>query len=136
MNCFECGELASMEHHVVPQSRGGTKTVPLCGECHGKAHHTDRNMDTSRLVREGLARARARGVRLGSPNARLVARIGNAANSARAEAYASRVRPIAQALREQGWTLQDIGWALMAYGVPVTRYGRRWSPTAVMRLLA
>jgi hypothetical protein len=38
MICFECGSEAVHQHHVVPKSMGGTKTVPLCAECHGKAH--------------------------------------------------------------------------------------------------
>jgi 5-methylcytosine-specific restriction endonuclease McrA len=63
--CFECGNPSEHDHHVVPQIRGGTKTVPLCSECHGKAHHWDKAMSTNLLTKEGLARARARGVKLG-----------------------------------------------------------------------
>jgi len=47
--CFECGEAAEHDHHVVPRSRGGTKTVPLCGPCHAKAH----DMDCATLAAEG-----------------------------------------------------------------------------------
>lgn len=36
--CFECGAKADAEHHVIPRSRGGTKTVALCISCHGKVH--------------------------------------------------------------------------------------------------
>ena len=36
--CFECGAPATERHHVVPVSLGGTKTIPLCGECHAKVH--------------------------------------------------------------------------------------------------
>ena len=36
--CFECGNLAEENHHVVPKSLGGTKTIPLCTLCHGKVH--------------------------------------------------------------------------------------------------
>jgi len=39
--CFECGGLAEHEHHVVPESLGGTKTVPLCRSCHALAHGVD-----------------------------------------------------------------------------------------------
>jgi hypothetical protein len=38
MDCFECGKEAHHNHHVVPRVRGGTKTVPLCVECHSKVH--------------------------------------------------------------------------------------------------
>jgi len=36
--CFECGKPAVNDHHVVPQSKGGKKTVPLCSRCHQLAH--------------------------------------------------------------------------------------------------
>lgn len=38
--CFECGHPAEHAHHVVPALLGGTKTVPLCTPCHGKAHQS------------------------------------------------------------------------------------------------
>jgi hypothetical protein len=64
--CWECGAGPPLnDHHVVPRSRGGTKTVPLCEPCHGKAH--GRRMNTSELTKDGLAKAKARGVKLGRP---------------------------------------------------------------------
>ena len=36
--CFECGKPSEFNHHVVPVSSGGTKTVPLCAICHGLVH--------------------------------------------------------------------------------------------------
>lgn len=38
--CFECGrsDIEIHDHHVVPKSLGGTKTIPLCSVCHGKVH--------------------------------------------------------------------------------------------------
>jgi hypothetical protein len=36
--CFECESPTDHDHHVVPRSLGGTKTVPLCHACHAKAH--------------------------------------------------------------------------------------------------
>lgn len=36
--CFECGAPAEHQHHVIPQSRGGTQTVPLCVRCHDLVH--------------------------------------------------------------------------------------------------
>ena len=40
--CFECGQPAQEEHYVVPWSRGGTKTIPLCPSCCEKALYDDR----------------------------------------------------------------------------------------------
>jgi len=33
-DCFECGATAEHEHHVVPRSKEGMATVPLCVDCH------------------------------------------------------------------------------------------------------
>ena len=41
--CFECNTKKSIiHHHVVPKSIGGTKTIPLCEDCHGLVH--DKNL--------------------------------------------------------------------------------------------
>ncbi len=68
--CFECGATEDLQqHHVVPRSRGGTKTITLCTQCHAKAHGKDmKGLNHSRLTREGLAKAKKRGVKLGNPN--------------------------------------------------------------------
>ena len=59
--CFECGKNAEHNHHVVPKVLGGTKTVPLCTDCHGLVH--DRNLTRHReLQKKGIAKAKARGV--------------------------------------------------------------------------
>jgi hypothetical protein len=62
--CFECGKPAAHDHHVVPRILGGTKTVPLCLECHGKIH--DRDMvRMAHLQRIGQERARKNGKKWG-----------------------------------------------------------------------
>ena len=68
--CFECRATEDLqEHHVVPKSSGGTKTVTLCHQCHMKAHGRDgKGLHHSRLVKEGLKKAKERGARLGSHN--------------------------------------------------------------------
>jgi hypothetical protein len=66
-SCFECGSKENIHHHhVVPQVKGGTKTIPLCEECHGKVHGIDFT-DHSILTKEGLKRAKDKGIKLGSP---------------------------------------------------------------------
>ena len=53
--CFECGIDGEIHnHHVVPKSKGGTKTVPLCIICHGKIHGRD-FLNHKQLTRQGLA---------------------------------------------------------------------------------
>lgn len=64
--CWECGAPPPLHHHhVVPRSRGGTRTVPLCERCHARAHHRAGNMTTSLMTREAMARKRSRGERTG-----------------------------------------------------------------------
>lgn len=37
--CFECGATESITyHHIVPYSKGGRKTIPICERCHGLIH--------------------------------------------------------------------------------------------------
>ena len=65
--CIECGNPAEQEHHVVPRVSGGTKTVPLCCKCHGKIHSL--NLATGEMVKEGMRRAREKGVYPGKKRA-------------------------------------------------------------------
>ena len=63
MKCFECDEPAAHRHHVVPKSKGGQRTVPLCERCHGLVH--DANLSINALREEAIARRRAKGLRIG-----------------------------------------------------------------------
>lgn len=47
--CFECGGVAEEMHHIIPQIKGSTKTIPLCRVCHG----TDR-MSIGYLTKLGV----------------------------------------------------------------------------------
>lgn len=63
--CFECGsEEAIHQHHVVPKSRGGTRTIPLCAPCHGRAHGR-RGADIGALVSDKLRHKMAQGLQVG-----------------------------------------------------------------------
>jgi hypothetical protein len=69
-NCFECGsDYGVEEHHIIPRSLGGTKTIPLCGLCHMKAHgiKSKRRDNLSVMIKKGLESAKANGVVLGRP---------------------------------------------------------------------
>lgn len=48
--CFECDQKAVINHHVIPEELGGTKTVPLCSDCHGKVH--DKDLTTMKTLRD------------------------------------------------------------------------------------
>lgn len=62
--CFECGKPAQHRHHVIPKCKGGTKTVPLCLECHGKVHDKDM-VRMAQLQRIGVEAARKAGKKWG-----------------------------------------------------------------------
>jgi hypothetical protein len=60
--CFECGSDENIhEHHVVPKSKGGTKTIPLCGNCHGVVHGKNFGLEWKRLQMEGINKAKKNG---------------------------------------------------------------------------
>ena len=62
--CWECGGSPPLhDHHVVPRSRGGTRTVPLCEPCHGLAH--DRDLRIAELTQAALQAKRRKGERTG-----------------------------------------------------------------------
>lgn len=64
MKCFEC-EVESdclHNHHVVPRSMGGTKTVSLCEKCHGLVH--GRQFNTSALTRNALQKMKNEGKKI------------------------------------------------------------------------
>jgi hypothetical protein len=58
--CFECGTIGPVDfHHVVPKSKGGTQTIPLCLSCHSKVHgegmlklRTLANESRNRMIKE------------------------------------------------------------------------------------
>lgn len=69
--CFECGGTEHIhQHHVIPKSLGGTKTIPLCNMCHGRAHgkikgiHKNPN-EWKRLIKLGQQKYIANGGKFG-----------------------------------------------------------------------
>jgi len=65
--CFECGQEAHHDHHIIPKSLGGTKTIPLCVTCHAKVHGRNAMADST-LIKAGIARAKAAGKQIGGRN--------------------------------------------------------------------
>jgi hypothetical protein len=141
--CFECGNPAQNEHHVVPRVKGGTNTLPLCLGCHAKVHGL-KAMAHSELTREGLAAYKAGGGLLGSSrpgayrltggaNAEAARRAGEVSR-ANADAAYFDITGIVGQLRADGASLADIAKQLTDDGL-TTRTGKPWNKVQVGRVL-
>ena len=115
--CFECGQPARERHHVVPRSRGGTKTVWLCCECHGKVHGMKR-LDVRQLTKEGIARKRASGKSWGCPP--IISR---------------ETDQLILDLRSQGLSMLAIAERLNTENVPTAKGGAQWYAATIRVVL-
>ena len=130
--CFECGAPAEHDHHVVPRSRGGTRTIPLCSECHGKAHHRSGSMATPALTREALQHKRARGEYTGG-KVPFGCRLADDGIHLEAEPQEQAALRLILSLRADGLTLRAIAARLNADNVPAR--GKCWHLTSVAALV-
>jgi hypothetical protein len=131
MICFECGATDNLHnHHVVPRSLGGTKTIPLCERCHGLVHSLDYSTHhlTAKVQREKLARGEYIGGRppFGFRN------VNGALVPVPHERDAARQ---ARELRAGGATLRAIADELAARGI-MSRTGRPFNPASVQVMVA
>ena len=129
--CFECGSEATTDHHVVPRSRGGVNTVPLCDQCHGKAH--GRSMATKTLTREAIIRKKSRGERIGTvPFGYDLASDGIQVMPNHSE---QRVIERIKAMAQDGMSLRNICQRLNSDGVPTKKRQGEWQHTTVSSIL-
>ena len=68
--CAACGKGEDLQyHHLVPRVLGGkdepSNIIVFCAECHQKWHGQGGDIKHNDLVREGIAKARERGIRVG-----------------------------------------------------------------------
>ena len=134
--CCACGtdDRSVLEHHhLVPRSEGGTddetNLITLCSPCHGKAHGIVRK-DLSKLTKAGLARAKARGVKLG-----VTGKDRAQENKARSTAFAAGILDTVRELQVTGTiTTRALASALNEKGVTTMR-GGKWYQTSVVHLL-
>jgi len=132
MVCFECGSLAQCMHHVVPRSRGGTRTLPLCEGCHDKVHGVDR-LSISALTSEALRHKQSRGEYIGGrvPYGYRLAPCGVSLVEDEAE---QQVLTAARSARASGLSLRAVARLLHSRGMD-PRHGPRWYPTQISRMV-
>ena len=108
--CFECEAIKDLqEHHVIPRSRGGTKTVTLCHSCHLRAHGRDsKGLSHSRLTKEGIERARKRGAKIGNPNLNAARQKGTQQRRKQGKATAMKYGPKIEILKNEGYSFRKI----------------------------
>lgn len=130
--CFECGSSDSLHaHHVVPRSKGGTRTVMLCERCHGLVH--SRDLTTSALVRFVLAKKRAEGRRT-SKDAPFGWSIGDDGDTLEKNAAEQRAIELIRELRAGGMSIRGIAARLGDLGH--SPRGARWHKTTLERIIA
>ena len=134
--CFECETTEDLqEHHVVPRSKGGTKTITLCYQCHMKVHGRDgKSANHKRLTKEGLKKAKERGVQLGNPRWE---ESGDARAKARVQAaddYALSIAPIVEPLYKQLRSYGAVARTLNEQGIRGRR-GGKFSPQSISNVI-
>ena len=88
----------------------------------------------SKRTKDGLAAAKARGVKLGSPNPAAAGRASAAKRVARTNVVAKQAMPIVSVLREAGASLRTIAAKLNEAGIP-TALGGQWYASSVRNLI-
>lgn len=111
--CFECGAPATERHHVVPVSLGGTKTIPLCGECHAKVHDISgrRRNKLRDLTKNSLEKRREQLAKDGffiSKSGRVCKKLGRDKGADLSAANAASVKSKKAAARE--WKEKSVGY--------------------------
>jgi hypothetical protein len=132
-NCFECGNPNTYNHHVVPKSKGGTRTIPLCGDCHAKAHYTNSQWANLRsLSSDALKQKRARGEFAGG---KLRYGLKNDGGHIVADEKEVALLDMARRLRSAGLSLRGIAAEMESAGY-VARNGQRISAPVISRMLS
>lgn len=108
-------------------------TVPLCGVCHGKAHHSSRNMETSTLTKAALHKLRSAGKRTGHiPYGYRLADDEKTLTPVPAE---QDVIEKIIACHEAGMSLRQIAKVLNDAATSTKQGGKGWQATTVSRVI-
>jgi hypothetical protein len=104
--------------------------------CHAMAHHRDKNMSTSVLVKEAYAylKSQNKDHPWGNPNIHLAREKAIQSNKERATAHNNRIQSIVRGFQSQGHTMKDISVLLNDLGVK-SRRGQSISLNNLYRIM-
>ncbi len=140
--CFECETTEDLhEHHVVPRSKGGTKTVTLCHQCHMKAHGRDgKGLNHKELTKEGMKTALAKkrlknpDYRFGNPNIQQAQKKAIEVVKQQADEHARKHATLITSLYEKLGSYNKVAKELNKLGIKSAR-GKQWKAQSVRRLI-
>lgn len=151
--CNFCDSTAGLElHHIIPRSIGGTddpnNLITVCNDHHAILHGMKRRGNISALTKNGLAKAKSQGVKLGNPNridrvdenGKLVLSLTSArqlsakALGSKADALAKHMRPAIERMRRDGMTYAAIADEFNKDGIETAR-GGAWEGTTVRNMV-
>jgi len=131
IKCFECGSTDDLyDHHVVPQSLGGTKTIVLCGGCHGKVHQRG-GIGSKALTKAALAVMKSKGLRTGT--VAFGCRVADDGKTLIAYQPEQTIIAKVHELRRAGYTLRATADELNRQGFQ-TRRGARWQHQSIANM--
>jgi DNA invertase Pin-like site-specific DNA recombinase len=127
--------IAGLIAHRVPfvVAELGPNIDPFILHIYAALAEKERAMISAR-TKEALARAKAKGARLGNPRLDEVRGKGAASMKAAADRFAANILPLIQPLKTEGRSLRDIANVLNARGVPTAR-GGKWAATQIADIL-
>jgi DNA invertase Pin-like site-specific DNA recombinase len=123
--------VAEHRHHVVPKSKGGTRTISLCAKCHAKVHGKHL-LKTSALTRMAIGKKKQAGERVGEiPFGYQLA--ADSVMLVECEKEQAVIQTI-QSLREQGLSLRAIAAKLDSAGLAAKK-AKRWNALTISNIL-
>ena len=136
-HCAACSITENLQHHhLVPRSLGGsddeTNLITLCEGCHDRAHGR-LAVQHRKLTLDGMAQAKARGVRFGCPDPSKGNKAAIPVLKQRADDFAEGVRQYIEPMR--GQPLRKIAKHLQDAGVKTRMGGDTWAASQVVNLM-
>lgn len=134
MNCFECGDIATENHHIIPKILGGIKTIPLCSKCHSKVHNLGERRDNiSTLTKIGLEKKKIKNERIGQiPFGYKLHK--NNINIIEDEYEQSIINKVLE-LKRKGLSYSKISEQLKIHGYKNKSGNIKWNKTQIFRIL-